>query len=150
MATYSEVEVAVTDKLNQEGWEIKRADVAEIMKALSEVAADYVAKGEPFTIRGIVKIAVKLKPKTPKRTMEMFGEVREVAAKPASITFARPVMLKQMKDALPSVQKMASRSARTTKPASVEPQAKATAKPAARRAGAKSKPDPTKAARKRR
>lgn len=110
--TYSQLEALVTDRLNQDGWDIKKGDVTAVIQTMGDTVHELVGKGEAVTVRGLVKVEAKLKPKMPKRTVKMFGEEKMVAAKPAS-TKIRIIAVKALKDALPTPQKLQARARRT-------------------------------------
>jgi hypothetical protein len=154
--TQSQFESLITDRLNTEGWDIKKGDVSEILKAQAAIAHDLIAKGEAVPLRDLLKINPRYRPKQPKRTGVFFGEERTVAARPASVVL-KATFLKAAKDAVPvgrAITRIYGESSNGNVPAAkTKPAPKAAkpaaAKPPARRKGAKAKPDPVKAARRR-
>jgi hypothetical protein len=149
--TQSQLEALITDRLQQEGWEVSKSLVTDTLKMQAVVARELIAKGEPVPIRDLLKINPRYRPKMPKRTGTFFGEERTVAARPASIVL-KATFLKAAKDAVPTGRAIV-KIFGTGEPAPAKPKAapKAAPKPATpkatpRRPGARSKPDATKAA----
>jgi hypothetical protein len=149
------MEALITDRLQQDGWEVTRSLIADVMKTQAAVVHEQIGKGESVALGRLgVKINVRYKPKQPKRTGVFFGEERTVAARPASVVL-KATFMKVAKDALPAGRKIAAifgtgepvKAAPKPKAAPKASPAKTTPKPAARR-GARSKPDATKKARK--
>jgi hypothetical protein len=149
--TQSQFEALITDKVQQDGWEVSRGLITDVMKAQAEVAHGLIAKGEPVPLRDLCKIKPVYKPKQPKRTGMFFGEERTVAARPASVVL-KATFLKAAKNAVPTGRRVAAvfgsaepapQAAPKSRPAAVTP----TVRASPRRLGARSKPDPVKAAR---
>jgi hypothetical protein len=150
--TQSQFEALITDRLQQDGWEVTRSLITDVMKAQAAVAHEHIAKGETVTIRDICRMVPKFKPKTAKHTGVFFGEERTVAAKPASVVlkvFAKPVAKAATPSTPAAIRKIFGSGEPTPAPkAKAAPKAAAPKPAAARRQGARSKPDATKRARK--
>merc|ERR1711977_352306 len=63
---------------------LKRKEVSGVIAALTVVAAAEVKKNANFTIPGVARLVLKHKPARKATTRMMFGEMKKVAAKPAS------------------------------------------------------------------
>src|ERR1700722_18838802 len=98
--TQSAFEALITDKLQQDGWEVSKSLVTDVLKAQASLAHGLLAKGESVPIRDLLKINPRYKAKQPRRTATFFGEERTVAARPASVVL-KATFLKAAKDALP-------------------------------------------------
>merc|ERR1711865_387812 len=63
---------------------LKRKDVSGVVAALAEVAAAELKKSGQLNLPGIARLKLKHKPARPACSKMMFGEMKKVAAKPAS------------------------------------------------------------------
>merc|ERR1711977_810121 len=63
---------------------LKKKEVSGVIAALTVVAAAEVKKNAKFTIPGVARLVLKHKPARKATTRMMFGEMKKVAAKPAS------------------------------------------------------------------
>lgn len=98
--TQSQFEALITDQLQQEGWDVSKGLVTDVLKTQASVAHGLISKGESVPIRDLLKINPRYKPKSAKRTAVFFGEERTVAARPASVVL-KATFLKAAKEAVP-------------------------------------------------
>jgi DNA-binding protein HU-beta len=99
--TQTQLATAVADRA-----ELSKTDAKRALAALEEVVLEQLGNAEKVRIRGMVQLAVRVKPAQKKRTGRnpATGEEITIAAKPASVDLrARP--LAKAKTSLPSVQK---------------------------------------------